>query len=691
MALPLFLSFAVLFTLTDRLCAATINVPGDQPTIQAGIDAAVSGADEVVVAPGTYNEAGIDLKGKAITVRSASGDPTDTVVDATGLSSNHVVRCDSGEGPSTVLSGFTITGGNADGASGLGDDGGGLLCDGTSPTVENCIFSSNSADARGGGVYCINASPTFVNCLFVGNSANNGGAIANRNAGSPSIINCSFSGNAADSTGGAVHNLDAGILTVSNSIFWGNLPNEIINNNSTPTISYSDVQGGLPVGATDGGGNINADPLFVDAAAGDLRLQGGSPCIDAGDNGVVPGGATTDLDDCPRYVDDPLTADSGNGTAPLVDMGVYEFDDSDGDGVPDCVDLCPGFDDRSDGDGDGIPDGCDTPSVHNLTQGTDYFTITEAITAAINGDEIEADPGSYHEAGISLQGKAITVRSTSGDPSNTIIDGSGLADDNVLLCTSGEDHNTVLSGFTITGGNSTFDGGGGMFCQNTSPTVENCIFSNNSANSRGGAMYNVTGSPIVTNCLFSNNSADVGGGMFNLSSSPTVTNCTFSGNSANDGAGMFNSNQSSAIVSNCVFWANLPSQIDNLFSTPTISFCNVQGGLPASSVDAGGNIDIDPLFVSPPGDLHLQPGSPCIDAADSTPLQAQPVTTDLDGNPRYVNAVIVSDTGAGIPTYLDMGAYETQSDCPLVGDINCDGIVNEVDFALMALHWLETL
>ncbi|MCH9022482.1 MAG: hypothetical protein IID32_06930, partial [Planctomycetes bacterium] len=49
--------------------AATINVPGDQPTIQAGIDAAVNG-DEVVVAPGTYNEI-IDFLGKAITVRSA--------------------------------------------------------------------------------------------------------------------------------------------------------------------------------------------------------------------------------------------------------------------------------------------------------------------------------------------------------------------------------------------------------------------------------------------------------------------------------------------------------------------------------------------------------------------------------------------------------------------------------------------
>ena len=110
--------------------AATINVPGDQPTIQAGINAATSGIDEVVVQPGTYNET-INFNGKAITVRSASGDPADTIINGTG--NYHVVQCVGGEGSSVVLQGFTITGGDAIAAF-PGDRGGGMFNSGSSPT-----------------------------------------------------------------------------------------------------------------------------------------------------------------------------------------------------------------------------------------------------------------------------------------------------------------------------------------------------------------------------------------------------------------------------------------------------------------------------------------------------------------------------------------------------------------------------
>ena len=347
-------------------------------------------------------------------------------------------------------------------------------------------------------------------------------------------------------------------------------------------------------------------------------------------------------------------------------------------------------------------------AVNNLTQVTSHVTIQDAIDNAVNGDVLEADPNTYVEA-INFNGLAITLRSASGDPADTIIDGNGAF--HVVQCVSGEDPNTILQGFTITGGNANGGGldssGGGMLNLNSSnPTVTNCIFFGNSANSDGGGIYNFNSSPTVTNCTFSGNSSnDEGGGIHNRASSPMVTNCTFFGNSANsNGGGIFNSN-SSPTVTNGIFWNNsdiggmdASAQIHVIAGTPTVNYSNVMGGWTGLGTN---NINTDPLFIDADGadnivgtaddDFRLQANSPCIDAADSAPLTAQSISTDLSDNPRFVNATTIPDTGAGMPSYLDMGAYEVQSDCPLVGDLNCDGIVDLFDLALMAANWLATI
>jgi len=102
---------------------------------------------------------------------------------------------------------------------------------------------------------------------------------------------------------------------------WNNsatLGNEIYIYDSSPsvTLNNSDVTPGGYDGET---GMITENnciylyPLFVDAAGGNYRLQATSPCIDAGDNSLVPAGVTTDLDGNPRIQ---------NGT---VDIGAYEY------------------------------------------------------------------------------------------------------------------------------------------------------------------------------------------------------------------------------------------------------------------------------------------------------------------------------------------------------------------------------
>jgi len=148
--------------------AATLNVPAQYPTIQAAIDAAVDG-DDVVVAPGTYNEA-IDFLGKAITVRSSDG-PRATTIDASGLDTS-VVRFVTDEGPESVLQGFTVTGGTGSVSYPYDSVGGGILVIGSSPmiqvsrpTIADCVVHGNSA-SHGSAMYLYSAIPNLANCQF---------------------------------------------------------------------------------------------------------------------------------------------------------------------------------------------------------------------------------------------------------------------------------------------------------------------------------------------------------------------------------------------------------------------------------------------------------------------------------------------------------------------------------------------
>ena len=344
--------------------AAIINVPGDQPTIQAGIDAAVDG-DEVVVADGVYTGPGnreLQTGTKLITVRSASG-PDTCIIDCVAAGRAFVIS------GGARIDGFTVR-------NGLAVQGGAVLVSGDT-TIIGCVFEGNSANL-GGGIYVVSSSPTIVGCRFSQNSATgDGGAIYNL-YGSPALFNCLMSANSAAELGGAIFSdlawlsltnctltgntahsgggiaNYAGVeMTLSNCILWANLATvgdvfsaQLWSTSSSETVNYTCIE---DLSAALGGeGNIDSDPLFVDSANGDYRLQSASPCIDAGHNWSIVGITDTDLDGNPRFTDDLETPDTGCGVPVVVDMGAYEFQgdpfpvklgDIDGDGVVGITDF----------------------------------------------------------------------------------------------------------------------------------------------------------------------------------------------------------------------------------------------------------------------------------------------------------------------------------------------------------------
>ncbi|HMP23894.1 MAG TPA: right-handed parallel beta-helix repeat-containing protein, partial [Saprospiraceae bacterium] len=154
-----------------------------------------------------------------------SGSGSTLSITGNGENAYHVVLSVN-DTATTVLDGFTISGGNANGLSTITvegqtifrNQGGGMFNSNSSPTITNTTFTGNSAN-QGGGMYNSNSSPTITNTTFTGNSANQGGGMYNSNS-SPTITNTTFTGNSANQ-GGGMYNSNSS-PTITNTTFTGN-------------------------------------------------------------------------------------------------------------------------------------------------------------------------------------------------------------------------------------------------------------------------------------------------------------------------------------------------------------------------------------------------------------------------------------------------------------------------------------
>ena len=223
------------------------------------------------------------------------------------------------------------------------------------------------------GVYIVGGSPIFANNLVTNNTSYGtygaSGLYLNL-LDETEITNCVIAYNTGPT---AFPNYNCGVIgdrsekiTLSNSIVWGNSIGTPASNGAEDNQFFVgddyEVKNSIIMGWTGTliGTGTGADPMFTDAPAFDYTLAPGSPAIDMGDNNTLPtdsmdldNDADTlellpiDLAGNPRRVDDPDTLDSGNGTAPIVDAGAYEFQatiaqcpaDFTGDGTLDIFDV----------------------------------------------------------------------------------------------------------------------------------------------------------------------------------------------------------------------------------------------------------------------------------------------------------------------------------------------------------------
>jgi hypothetical protein len=568
--------------------------------------------DTILVQPGTYFEQ-IDFLGKEVELRSVAGAPR-TIID--GGRAGTTVKVMNGEGPLTLIEGFTITGGFGEPGQGVNRIGGGLLLVSSAVTLRNDVFFDNEA-LLGGGLVVLNGKLRVIGTTFMDNRAT---------IGAP--------GSFEDGDGGAIYAAEDSDLFIANSIFRDN------------------TAGGIPLNTAARGGAI-----FMSASSLDLRTSvfAGNLATCNLSGGHALGGALHATDQAvvriwkTDFRDNIALSDLSRGGALYLDVAQLNVQNS-------------SFDDNVAGDFLQVYDseggaiyttGATEAFVKSTwfryntgqTLGGAVFGFGTYSDCEFIGNEARDGGAAYapafdalyfHECrfmgnkttwaalenmnGGAIWGPAVLMECGLFD---NLAHGKGGAAYGAFLYQCRLDGNvTVPLGYPAD-----IYGGGAHDCW-----LFECVVSNNQAiGDRSMQVLSYGGgvsSSYLLSCEVWGNVADFGGGATNCNMDRVTLNANVA-NVTGGGAWFSDVQFGPNFLLNSIVWNNLPNEIHDAAGAPIVNYTDVFGGWPGL-----GNAFSDPFWYDEAAhDYYLLPGSPCIDAGDPTVLDPDGSVADMGAHP----------------------------------------------------------
>ncbi|MCK4653512.1 MAG: right-handed parallel beta-helix repeat-containing protein [Candidatus Cloacimonetes bacterium] len=542
------------FVLSTLLFSSVINIPADQPTIQAGINVAVVG-DTVLVQPGIYIE-NINYNGKLITVASlflTTQDTTyisNTIIDG-GQPSNpdcaSVIAFENGEDANAILTGFSLINGSGTYADPSGSGyyhylGGGIYCINTNPSLDNLQIFGNTVELSGAGIYCYNSNPNLENIAISNNSAGwNGGGIYCQENSNIGLINVTIIGNNASHHGGGIFFHSGSNSMLENAVISENTAGSsgggicsFTSNLDLENITISNNNSGYR-----GGGiftynseiNLSGVSIYNNSAESNGGgISGTAIIFDIDNRSNIYSNSAQFGNDLYNYSGETVNVIVDTFTVMVpTNYHAYPIDNF-------TFDILYGLEPQVNADLYVSPDGDNSNS--GLSWDDPLQTIGYALSIicadSLNPHTIYLDSGTFSS---DTNGESFPIICTSWvsilgmDEDSTILDANMQG--SVVFCIGADEVN--IEELTLTNGQAYWDGGG-IYCVNSGLDLSDITISDCSAGTAGG-IYHYSSNSFFTNVTIINNEAKHYGGIYSCNSTLSLIDSDILNNFAGEEGG----------------------------------------------------------------------------------------------------------------------------------------------------------